>query len=392
MGTRPRVGLNAQLLSGSASYRSAGIHHYIERLLQHLPAASVGLELVAFANQEARIAVEGMQVHATRWPTSHPVVRILWEQVAQPAWALSGKVRLLHGLAFVSPLIRPCPTVVTVYDLSFVHFPELFRGPNAAYLRLFTRLSCRAAERIIAISESTRDDIARSYGIPAGRIDIARPGVDPIFRPLPREQVEAFRRKQKLPETFILHVGTLEPRKNHIKLLEAFAQIANHKHLHCAQAQVSQIANLKLLCVGGQGWFCDEIYAAVERLNLRDRVVFAGFAPAEELPLWYNAATLLAYPSRYEGFGLPVVEAEACGTPVVTSNVSSLPEAAGPAGLLVSPDDVDGLAGALEQLLADPDLRRQLGEAGLAHAAGFTWEQTARQTASTYHHVLAGDD
>ncbi|MBN1890015.1 MAG: glycosyltransferase family 4 protein [Thermoflexales bacterium] len=388
-----RIGLNAHLLSGAASYRSAGIHHYIERLLHHLPAAGEGMEFVAFANKGTSLAVKGLRACTTRWPTQQPGVRILWEQVAQPAWALRAGVDLLHGLAFVSPLLRPCRTAVTVYDLSFVRFPELFHGANAAYLRLFTRLSCRAAERVIAISHSTRDDVARLYGLPPGRIDVAYPGVDPAFQPLPGQLVEAFRCKQGLPEKFILHVGTLEPRKNHIKLLEALKQLSTSKFQVANQDPQSALRNpqskFQLVCVGAKGWFYDEIYAAVERLGLHEWVHFTSYVRAEELPLWYNAATLLVYPSLYEGFGMPVLEAMGCGTPVITSNVSSLPEAAGEAGLLVAPDDVGGLAEAMQRVLADLELQRALSEAGRAHAAGFTWERTARETVAAYRRTLS---
>lgn len=375
MSSHPCIGLNAQLLAGSATYRSAGIHHYISRLLAHLPLAGSDMDFLAYVNQSGSSAIQGVRMRVTRWPTHQPRARILWEQFALPIWARRDGVRLLHGLAFALPLVRPCPGVVTVYDLSFVRFPQFFRGVHAAYLRLFTRLSCRAAERIIAISESTRRDIAQLYGIPPARLDTAPPGVDPIFRPLPREQVETFRQRRGLPETFILHVGTLEPRKNHLKLLQALA------HLSPSPFPPS---TFHLFCIGGQGWGYEAIYAAVERLNLKERVTFVGYVPAQELPLWYNAATLLAYPSLYEGWGMPVLEALACGTPVITSNLAALPEAAGAAGILVSPHDADELAAAIHRLLRDTDLRRQLSQTGLTHAAQFTWERTAQQTVQVY--------
>ncbi len=396
--TSPKVGLNAHLLSGSASYRSAGIHQYIDRLLSHLPAVYDDSELVIFTNRQAGADLlktscwQGEprpSVRASWLPTQRPLARIVWEQLAQPLWAGLGGLQLLHGLAFVLPLVRPCPSVVTVYDLSFAHFPHLFRGPNAAYLRLFTRLSCRVADKVIAISQSTRNDVARLYGVPGERVEVALPGVDPSFCPLPPEQVELFRQKRGLPQTFILHVGTLEPRKNHIRLLEAFQQISNFK-LQIANCKL-QIANFKLVLVGGQGWSYGEIYAAVERLGLQDQVIFAGYAPADELPLWYNAATLFVYPSLYEGFGMPALEAMACGVPVIASDSSSLPEVVGGAGLLVPPNDVDALAGAMRQLLADADLRQQLSRAGRARAAEFTWQHTARVTAETYRKILRMD-
>ena len=377
--TRPHVGLNAQLLSGSAGYRSAGIHGYIAQLLRWLPVADAGLRYTAFANRAAAALIGALPVRSTRWPTARPGVRLVWEQLFQPLAARQAGCDLLHGLAFVSPLAQPCPTVVTVHDLSFTLFPDLFRGANAAYLRLFTRLSCRRAARIIADSENTRADVIRLYGVPGQRVKAISLGVDVQFHPRPLDEVAEFRRAHCLPDRFILFVGTLEPRKNLIQLIEAFSNIKY------------QTSDLKLVLVGGKGWYYGPVLAAVERLNLQERVILAGYVPASELPLWYAAADVFAFPSRYEGFGLPVLEAMACGTPVVTSTASSLPEVAGDAALTVSPDDVDALTDALRRALTDTAWREEARAKGIARAATFTWESTARHTAAVYRHVLVGE-
>jgi glycosyltransferase involved in cell wall biosynthesis len=284
---------------------------------------------------------------------------------------------LLHSMAFVTPLISPWPTVVTVYDLSFVHYPAAFPAARRTYLRLLAQLSCRRAGRVIAISESTRRDLVKQWGLPASKITVAYPGVGERFQPLPADQVAAFRARRKLPETFILHVGTLQPRKNLVRLIQAYRQLQT---------------DVKLVLVGGKGWLYQEILDEIERLNLQNDVIMPGYVPVDELPLWYNAAVALAYPSLYEGFGFPVVEAMACGTPVVTSNVSSMPEAAGTgdkrAALLIDPHDTGALVDALDRILVDRALREELQNKGLKQSARFTWQQTAAATVAAYQHVL----
>jgi glycosyltransferase involved in cell wall biosynthesis len=378
--THPHVGLDAHLLSGTASYRSAGIHGYIVELLRRLPQTDATIRYTAFASQASSRLVSGMKVRATRWPTTRPLVRILWEQLALPWAASSERLALLHGLAFVTPLMCPCPAVVTVHDLSFALFPEFFRGANAAYLRIFTSISCRRAARVIAVSENTRADVMRLYRVPGEQIDAVPHGVDPAFHPRPASEVAEFRRSHSLPDRLVLFVGTLEPRKNLVKLVEAFGKL---------RAGTTQ--DVKLVLAGGKGWYYDSIFATVERLDLRGRVIFAGYVPNEELPMWYNAADVFAFPSRYEGFGMPVLEAMACGTPVVTARTSSLPEVAGDAALTVPPDDTDALAEALRRALQDAPLRQEMRTQGIARAARFTWEETARRTVVAYRRALALD-
>ncbi len=382
--TRPHVGLNAHLLSGAASYRSAGIHRYISELLQRLPSADAGLRYTAFAGQAASVHLRGMTVRSTRLPTERPWVRIVWEQTIQSLAAAREHVDLLHGLAFASPLVGHCPTVVTVHDLSFALFPEFFRGPNASYLRLFTRISCRRAARIIAVSEHTRADVIRLYQVTAERVEAVPHGVDARFFPRPADEIARFRHTRALPEHFILFVGTLEPRKNLVRLIEAFSNLKSR-----VASRKLQVAGLKLVLVGGKGWYYDQVFATIERLDLKDQVIWAGYVFPDDLPWWYNSAEVFALPSRYEGFGLPLLEAMACGTPVVTSTASSLPEVAGDAALVAPPDDVDALADALYRVLTDDALRQELCARGLARAATFTWEATARRTAAVYRHALA---
>jgi glycosyltransferase involved in cell wall biosynthesis len=283
-------------------------------------------------------------------------------------------VDLIHEVAFVGPIVAGRPFVVTVHDLSFLFYPHGFRALNRIYLRIFTRLSVQRARRIIAVSESTKRDLVENYRLSPGKVDVVHNGVDTSFRPLPVAQVAAFRSERGLPESFILFVGTLEPRKNVTRLIEAYARLPGAKP--------------PLLLVGGKGWLYDELFARSEELNLTDQVRFVGYVPAEELPLWYNAAELFVYPSLYEGFGLPPLEAMACGTPVITSATSSLPEVVGMAGLLVDPTDVEALSAAMRRTLSDKNLQTEMQRAGLEQARAFSWRRTAQQTVGSYRRAL----
>ncbi len=376
------VGLNAHLLSRQAGYRSAGIHSYIHQLIQYLPGADERLRATIFTGQSRReqwAVSDTLAWHSSRWPTHRPWVRIAWEQFAQP-WALQrAGVQLLHALAFVSPLLALVPTVITIHDLSFLRFPEQFRPLNRLYLSTMTRISCRRARRIIAVSQATADQVTQLLAVPAERIDVIAHGVQHArFYPLPPEQVEAFRQSKGLPPNFALFLGTLEPRKNLTTLIEAFGRTDALRR------------GTKLVIAGGKGWYYQEIYDLVQRLDLEKDILFPGFVPDAELGLWYNAATVLTYPSLYEGFGMPLLEAMACGTPVISSQASCMPEAVGDAGLLVSPHDVAELAASIDRLLSDADLRADLSQRGRARAAAYTWEATARATAASYRRAITG--
>jgi glycosyltransferase involved in cell wall biosynthesis len=368
------VAINAHLLSGRAWYRSAGVHQYIYHLLRHLGSADDGLRYTVLLGEGGLPPDVALTALQSRWPTSRAAVRVAWEQLVQP-WVLRRiEADLVHGPVFIGPLLAPCPVVVTIHDLSFIRFPALFRPVNRFYLTVLARLSARRARRLIAVSAHAAAETTQLLGVPPERIDVVYHGVDPAFRPLPDAKVAAFRQRQGVPERFVLFVGTLEPRKNLIRLIEAFARIYDSK--------------VQLVLVGGKGWLYDELFGRVQDLDLREAVIFPGYVMNDDLPLWYNAATIVAYPSVYEGFGLPVLEAQACGTPVLTSDVSSLPEAAGGAALMVDPYDVEALAAGLNRMLTDAPLRRELRERGLAHARQFSWPRTAQETARVYRCAL----
>jgi glycosyltransferase involved in cell wall biosynthesis len=369
------IGINAHLLSGRAGYRSAGIHGYIYHTLANLKSAAPDdwrFTVMVGKNNPAQF--DGLTTRRARLDTESPLKRILWEQAAQP-WGL-GEFDLYHAMAFVSPLLLRKPSVVTVYDLSFLHYPQVLSASRRLYLRLFTALSCRQARRVIAISGSTARDVAESFGIPADKIDVAVPGYDThAFCPLPPEQVAAFRARAGLPDRFWLFLGTLEPRKNLVTLIEAYAALPKNERL-------------PLILAGGKGWDYQDIFAAVERYNLVSEVTFPGYLPIEDLPLWYNSAEIFIYPSVFEGFGLPVLEAMACGTPVMVSDVSSLPEVVRDAGVRLPPHDIAAWTGALRRAYQDADWRGEASRQGLAEAARYRWSETARETVNSYRRAL----
>jgi glycosyltransferase involved in cell wall biosynthesis len=373
------VGLNAHLLSLGQSYRGAGINWYIYNLLQHLPRDAGQYRYTAFLSERRFSPEPPLAVHLSRLPTVRAPVRIFWEQAIQPLALQQAGVNLLHAMAFVSPLVLPCPTVVTVYDLSFLRFPKSFRPLNRLYLRAFTGWSVRRAQRVIAISESTRQDVIRFLDKPAEQVDVVYCGVDGRFRPQDPAVAVAFRREKGLPERFILFLGTLEPRKNVISLLKAYARLV--------AGDGSSVP--ALVVAGGKGWYYTEMFAAVERLGLADRVIFPGYVPEEEKPLWYDAAELFVYPSLFEGFGLPPLEAMACGTPVIVSDTSSLPEVVGDSGVTVPPTDTAALADAIATMLGDPAIRADWQHRGLDRAARFSWRETARKTARVYERAMS---
>ena len=342
--------------------------------MQHLPAADPRFAYTAFTGRNAAAPDGALRMQRTGLPTANPWGRILWEQFVQPVTARQSGVDLLHMLAYVSPLVATVPSVVTVHDLSFLRAPERFRPANRTYLSLLTGLSCQRARRIIAVSQHTKKDVMKVYGVPEEKIDVVYSGLDAAFvRPAP-EAIGRFREAHGLPDKFILYLGTIEPRKNLSSLIRAYARV--------------RPAGVKLVCAGGRGWMSEDVFQTVEELRLSRDVIFPGFVPDDDLPYWYSAAQVFVYPSAYEGFGLPVIEALACGVPTITTNASSLPEAAGDAALLFPPDDSAALAEALARLLADDSLQADLAARGPLQAARFTWQGAAQCTAAVYARAL----
>ncbi len=330
-----------------------------------------------------------------------------------PVELIVGKVDLFHSPDFTLPPTLPgVPTLLTVHDLSFIRDPDSAWPSLRAFLNQAVPRSVKRATRVLADSQATKDDLIELLGTPAEKITVLYSGVEARFKPV-RDQAEIDRvcAKYQLPRPFILSVGTLQPRKNYGRLIEAFGQlVAAHaernavesKHarnaveskdaqqstqLHSSTSLRSAQNAWHLVITGGKGWMVESIFEQVKRSGLEGRVHFPGFVDDADLPALYSAAEVFAYVSLYEGFGLPLLEAMACGTPVIGSNASSLPEVIGEAGLQVDPRDVDDIARALQQMIDQPELRERSIELGLERAKLFTWDKAARELLAIYEQL-----
>jgi glycosyltransferase involved in cell wall biosynthesis len=263
-----------------------------------------------------------------------------------------------------------------VHDLIFRHLPEHHKLLNRWYLNWALPLYCRRATHIIAISECTREDLIEAYELTPGKISVIGEAADPRFKPQSADRVAAVRRRYGLPERYLLFVGTIEPRKNLTRLLHAFEVLR----------QEGLVDGLVL--VGKRGWLYDDFFAELERSPARGAVILPGYVPDEDLPAVYAGARALAFPSLYEGFGLPVLEAMASGTPVTCSGTSSLPEVAGDAAITFDPTSEEGIVHALRRLLGDPDLQQELAQRGLRRAGQFSWDRVASHTEAVYEATL----
>jgi glycosyltransferase involved in cell wall biosynthesis len=281
--------------------------------------------------------------------------------------------------AHVIPLIHPC-AVVTIHDLGYLYFPQAHPARARMYLDLSTRWSVRVAAHIIADSQATKADLVRRTAAPPDKITVAYPGRDEgLGRVSDPAAIEAVKHRYGIGGEYLLYLGALQPRKNLLRLIQAYSNLKPQTPALRAGASVS---NLKLVLAGGKGWLYDEIFSEVKRLGLEGQVLFPGRVTDEDKAALMSGATALVFPSLYEGFGLPVVEAMQCGAPVICSNTSSLPEVAGDAALLVDPLDVDALTRAMLRLLAEADLRGTLAERGYAQAQKFSWQSCAAHVLS----------
>ncbi len=387
------IGINAQLLSFSQNYRNGGISRHIRSLLtalaDWLEKHTSNYQFSVFVNGQdvvEQLAARHPQISyvPVSWPESRPVSRVAWEQLTLPSLLRKRHIDVLHSPANVLPELLPrnCVGVVTLHDLAFLRFPHVLTRAKQLYHRTFTMRSLQQARMIISVSESTRQDAIELVGIPGERVQTVYPCIAEHFsNVIGEKEIVAFRQQQGLTQGFLLYLGTLEPRKNLITLIEAYARLRSE---HAIPE--------KLVIAGGRGWLYDAILQKVQTLGLTSEVIFPGFVADEEQALWYHAASAFVYPSLYEGFGLPVAEALACGTPVVTSNVSSLPEAGviegGPRALIIDPGNVEEIAQAMYKALTDQAFRQRCQALGPVVAQRFSAQAMVEQTVSVYEQAV----
>ncbi|MBF6612342.1 MAG: glycosyltransferase family 4 protein [Chloroflexi bacterium] len=381
-----RVGIDAHLLAFTENYRQAGLSRYIDELLRQMPSISRRDHFVAFVGNGAipqsylTARSPNLTFSRSHFPTVKAPVRIAWEQLILPFASLQKRLDLLHCPVNVRPVASVYPVVVTIHDLIFLRYPGSFHPAKRRYLTAMTGWSARHAAQVITVSEATRRDVISLLKVPPDKVTAVANGVSAQFRPLPQHELAEFKGEKEISGKIILYVGTLEPRKRITTLLRAFREVADNPLFD----------DTTLVIGGSKGWYYDEIFSTAKELGLTEsgRVRFLGRVPDEELALWYNIATLFAYPSLYEGFGLPALEAMACGTPVVASNRSSLPEVVGGSGLLLEPEAIEEWSQAIKMLLSDSARRAELAKRALQRAQSFSWERTARETIEVYKRAL----
>lgn len=369
------IGIDA---SRAAVARRTGTETYSLHLIRALLRLESGHRFRLYANVSPPEglfwppgAVAGTEVRSIPFPRLWTHLRLSAELVVHPP-------DVLFVPAHVIPLLHPRRSVVTVHDLGYLHYPEAHLPRDRRYLDWSTRWSARQSVAVLADSAATKADLVQAYGIAADKVHVVHLGRDenlarvddPAVLAQVRDRYGIALRACGDGPRYLFYVGTLQPRKNLARVIEAFARLA----------ALPDLADVQLVLAGKQGWLYDALFAQVTRLGLAGRVLFPGYVSDDALPALLSGAFAFVYPSLYEGFGIPVLEAGACGVPVITSNTSSLPEVAGDAAILVDPHDVDAIADAMRRVLTDEALRAELVRRGHENVKRFSWEKCARET------------
>lgn len=387
----------------SALTQGGGIGRYTRELIHALVAEAPGYDFTLFSARPPAappvpnsLPVASNVTHRPALVEEHWLYRLWYRARAPlPVQVFTGRIDLFHSPDFVLPPVSGgIPTLLTVHDLSFIHYPETFPVKLVNYLNRSVPPSVKRADHILADSLSTMRDLQSLWNVAPERITVLYSGVNERFRPVTDgAKLAAIRARYGLGDApFVLTVGTVQPRKNYELLVRAFKPVAD-RHAHA------------LVIAGGKGWLGEGLAAEIERQGLRDRVRLVGFVDDDDLPGLYSAADLFVFPSLYEGFGLPLLEAMACGTPVISSDASSLPEvvqeqeagtfgagSASPSAVLLSPHDEPAWSAAMLSLLDDEEASRRLVKAGFARSARFSWRAAARQLADLYRRLLPPDN
>ncbi len=363
--------------------QTGGIGRYVRQLLAALAVLPDENQYRLFVAGAKRSSLPNPLGPRFRWSPARISPKWfarLWHRLNLyiPVEVFVGQVDIFHATDFVLPPTLPhTHTLLTVHDLSFVRVPESASPRLKAYLETVVPRSVKRADYVLADSLATKLDLIDLYGIQPERVVVLLSGVDPIFRPIHSAKFISTQKKYQIGECpYIFAVGTVQPRKNYARLIEALSILR------------SRGLEIDLVIAGGKGWLEDPIYAALDQFSMRPYVHFIGFATDDDLPILYSHALCSVFPSLYEGFGLPILEAMACDTPVITSNLSSMPEVAGDAAVLINPYDVEDIAKGIQSVVEDSNLRQSLVQKGRERVKLFTWEKSAQQLLQIYQQLL----
>ena len=376
-----RMPLNVLIDTTCITRKKAGVGIYAKNLVHHLLSLDCNVKIYLLVqdddpdfNYSACPQVTTIAVPARIFRFSP--LRLLLEQLFIPFLLVRHKIKVLHSLHYSFPLLHPgVKQVVTLHDMTSFKMPEVHLPLKVIYFHTFIRAAIRFADKLIFVSYSAQKDCADLFHLRKQVSTVIHLGKADTFTPSLGSS-DHVRHKYNLPPIFLLYIGTIEPRKNLVRLVSAFASISD-LHKDCV-----------LVIAGMKGWMYEDLFRKVRELNIASRVIFTGFISEEDKLDLIRAATVFVYPSLYEGFGIPVLEAMACGIPTITSNISSLPEITGNATLLVDPTNEDEIAAALNRLLSSSDLRRELSKKSILQAALFTWDKTATLTMNTYRSLV----
>ncbi len=374
----------------AAVTQKAGVGQYTWYLARYLPEIlgddeELGLFCFDFRRRAGKASElpPGSPFHCCRWLPGR-LVQYGWKKTGFPPYHwFAGKADLYHFPNFIIPPGVPGRAVVTVHDVAFIRYPEFTEKKNLAYLRSHLVRTLRRADHVFTDSEFSRREVLEHFDVPEDRVTTLFLAVDDRFRKAPSpERIEEVRRKLRLPESFFLTVCTLEPRKNLVGLIRAFRIFRDRN---------PDLRDLKLVIAGSRGWKDSPILAEIDSADMRDAVVWLGYIEHDELPSLYRMATAFVFPSFYEGFGMPPAEAMASEVPTVCSEAASLPEVVGDAALLVDPRSPESIAGGMERVIRDTDLRARLIREGPRRVARFTWPDTARTALDLYRRIVRAE-
>lgn len=367
------IGIDAHVLGD----KSGGNETYYRNLISNL-SENVQKNVILFINKNVDLSELNFNGRVVVFKSKNAFVRNFLEI---PYLAYKYKLECLHMQYFI-PFLRPCPIVVTIHDISFEHFDDIFTKKEMFIQKKLIPYAARKSDKILTVSEFSKQDICKYYGCEPEKVIVTHNGKSDSYKKVDLTDVQKkeLREKYKLPEEYILYVGNIQPRKNLKRLLQAYVEYA-----------VDNKAAKPLVIVGKKAWMYDSIFEEIKQNHLEQQVYFTGYVEECDLAAIYTEALFFVYPSIFEGFGLPVLEAMACGTPVITSDITSIPEVAGDACYMIDPYSVDEISRALKIFTEDSLLREEFAKKGVKRAAMFDWKKTAQKTEEVYREFMSGE-